>query len=122
MNLRNSAQKNEVNRAAMYRWLLFSQVLRSLTMEYVWTAVIGFVVGLVARAVLPGTQSVGIILTAVLGVAGSFVASFAGRALGFYAPGDAAGFMVSVIGAAVLLFVVGNLKGPAAEALDIDKK
>ena len=80
-------------------------------MHYVWMAVIGFIVGLVARAIMPGTQSLGIILTAVLGIAGSFLAEFVGRAVGWYAEGAAAGFIASVIGAIVLLFVVAKLKG-----------
>ena len=50
-------------------------------MSYVWMALVGFVVGLVARAVLPGTQSLGLILTAVLGIAGSFAAGFIGQAV-----------------------------------------
>lgn len=83
-------------------------------MGYVWMAVIGFVVGLVARAILPGTQSLGIILTAVLGIAGSFLAGFAGRALGWYAEGQPIGFLASVVGAIVLLFIVGKLKGPSS--------
>ena len=83
-------------------------------MSYVWMAVIGFIVGLVARAILPGTQSLGIILTAVLGIAGSFVAGFAGQALGWYAQGEAVGFIASVVGAIVLLFVVGKLKGSSS--------
>ncbi len=83
-------------------------------MHYVWMAVIGFIVGLVARAILPGTQSLGIILTAVLGIAGSFLAEFVGRAMGWYAEGDAAGFIASVIGAIVLLFVVAKLKGSSS--------
>ena len=80
-------------------------------MAYVWMAVIGFVVGLIARAVLPGTQSLGIILTAALGIAGSFLAGFAGKSMGWYAEGEPAGWIASVIGAAVLLFIVGKLKG-----------
>lgn len=80
-------------------------------MHYVWMAVIGFIVGLVARAILPGTQSLGIILTAVLGIAGSFVAGFIGEALGWYTPGAPVGFIASVIGAIVLLFIVSKLKG-----------
>ncbi|MEO8060143.1 MAG: GlsB/YeaQ/YmgE family stress response membrane protein [Burkholderiales bacterium] len=80
-------------------------------MQYVWMAVIGFVVGLIARAILPGTQSLGIILTALLGIAGSFIASFAGQALGLYAPGQPAGWIAAVVGAIVLLFIVGKLKG-----------
>ncbi len=82
-------------------------------MHYVWMAVIGFVVGLIARAVLPGTQSVGIILTAVLGIAGSFLAGFAGQALGLYKEGQPVGFIASVIGAVLLLFIVSKLKGPS---------
>jgi uncharacterized membrane protein YeaQ/YmgE (transglycosylase-associated protein family) len=82
-------------------------------MHYVWMAVIGFVVGLVARAVLPGTQSVGIVLTAVLGIAGSFLAGFAGQALGWYKEGQPVGFIASVVGAILLLFIVSKLKGPS---------
>ena len=80
-------------------------------MHYVWMAVIGFIVGLVARAILPGTQSLGIILTAVLGIAGSFLAGVVGQALGWYAQGAPAGFIASVVGAIVLLFIVGLVKG-----------
>jgi uncharacterized membrane protein YeaQ/YmgE (transglycosylase-associated protein family) len=83
-------------------------------MEYVWMAVVGLVVGLIARAVLPGTQSLGLILTAALGIAGSFIAGFAGQALGFYTAGQNAGFIGSILGAVVLLFVVGKLKGSGA--------
>ena len=83
-------------------------------MHFVWMAVIGFIVGLVARAILPGTQSLGIILTAVLGIAGSFAAGFIGQALGWYAAGAPVGFIASVIGAIVLLFIVSKLKGPSA--------
>jgi uncharacterized membrane protein YeaQ/YmgE (transglycosylase-associated protein family) len=83
-------------------------------MSYVWMAIVGFVVGLIARAVLPGTQSLGIILTAVLGIAGSFLAGIAGQALGWYAQGQPAGLLASVVGAVVLLFIVGKLKGSSS--------
>lgn len=83
-------------------------------MSYVWMAVIGFVVGLIARAILPGTQSLGIILTAVLGIAGSFLAGFVGQAMGWYAAGATAGFVASVVGAIVLLFVVSKIKGSSS--------
>jgi uncharacterized membrane protein YeaQ/YmgE (transglycosylase-associated protein family) len=83
-------------------------------MQYVWMAVIGFVVGLIARAILPGTQSLGIILTAVLGIAGAFLAGFAGQAMGWYTQGQPAGFIASVVGAIVLLFVVGLIKGKSS--------
>ena len=80
-------------------------------MHYVWMAVIGFVVGLIARALLPGTQSLGLILTTVLGIAGSFAAGFAGQALGWYTQDQPVGFIASVVGAIVLLFIVSKLKG-----------
>ena len=83
-------------------------------MSYIWMAIIGFVVGLVARAILPGTQSLGLILTAVLGIAGSFAAGFAGKALGWYAEGEPVGFIASVIGAIVLLLIVSKLKGTSS--------
>ena len=83
-------------------------------MSYVWMAIIGFVVGLIARAILPGTQSLGIILTAVLGIAGSFLAGFAGKAMGWYTEGQPAGFIASIVGAIVLLFIVSKLKGPSS--------
>ena len=73
--------------------------------------VIGFVVGLVARAILPGTQALGLILTTLLGIAGSFLSGYLGQALGFYQAGEGAGFVGSVVGAMVLLFIVGKLKG-----------
>jgi uncharacterized membrane protein YeaQ/YmgE (transglycosylase-associated protein family) len=85
-------------------------------MHYVWMAVVGFVVGLLARAVLPGSQSLGIILTAALGIAGSFLAGFIGQALGLYTAGQGAGFIGSVLGAIVLLFVVSKLKGPGSSS------
>ena len=85
-------------------------------MHYVWMAVIGFVVGLIARAILPGSQSLGIILTAVLGIAGSFLAGFAGQALGWYTADQPAGWIASVVGAIVLLFIVSKLKGPGASS------
>ena len=83
-------------------------------MQYVWMAVVGFVVGLLARAILPGNQSMGIILTSVLGIAGSFAAGYIGQALGWYQAGQGAGFIGSLVGAIVLLFVVSKLKGSAS--------
>ena len=79
-------------------------------MHYVWMAIVGFIVGLVARAVLPGTQSLGIILTSVLGIVGALVAGFLGQALGMYGPGQAAGFIASVIGAILVLFIYTKIK------------
>lgn len=79
-------------------------------MSFVWMAVVGFIVGLIARAILPGTQSLGIILTTVLGIVGALVAGFLGQALGWYAAGQPAGFIASIVGAILVLFVVGKLR------------
>lgn len=72
--------------------------------------VVGFIVGLIARAILPGSQSLGFILTTLLGIAGSVVAGYLGQVLGLYTAGQGAGFIGSVVGALLLLFVVGKLK------------
>ena len=79
-------------------------------MAIIGTILIGLVVGLLARALLPGDQKMGWILTCVLGVAGSLGASFLGQAMGWYAPGEPAGWILSVVTAIVLLFVVGKVR------------
>lgn len=79
-------------------------------MHYLWMALVGFVVGLIARAILPGSQSLGIVLTAVLGIAGSFAAGFVGQALGWYQAGEGAGFIASVVVAIVLLAIYGRVR------------
>ena len=76
-------------------------------LSIIGTIVIGFVVGLIARAIKPGDDKLGLFMTAVLGIAGSFVASYGGAALGLYKQGDVAGFIASVVGAVILLFVYG---------------
>jgi uncharacterized membrane protein YeaQ/YmgE (transglycosylase-associated protein family) len=79
-------------------------------MSILGTILIGLIAGFVARMLKPGNDSMGWIMTAVLGIAGAFVASYLGAALGFYAPGQAAGFIASVIGAIVLLVIWGMFK------------
>ena len=79
-------------------------------MGIIGTIIVGLIVGALARFVLPGEQKMGWILTCMLGIAGSLVAGYAGQLLGWYAVGEAAGWIASVVGAAVLLFVVGKLK------------
>ncbi|HTP71509.1 MAG TPA: GlsB/YeaQ/YmgE family stress response membrane protein [Burkholderiaceae bacterium] len=74
-------------------------------MHYVWMAIVGFVVGLIARAIMPGDQKLGMIMTAVLGIVGSLVAGFLGQAIGWYPEGHPAGFIASVVGALIVLFV-----------------
>ena len=73
------------------------------------TLLVGLVVGLLARAIKPGNDSMGWILTIVLGIAGSLVAGYAGRALGWYEPGEPAGWIASVVGAIVLLLIYGMI-------------
>lgn len=80
-------------------------------MQFIWMVVVGFVVGLVARAVMPGTQSFGFLLTAAIGVGGSFLAGFVGQALGWYSAGRSAGLLASVVGAIALMWIVGKVKG-----------
>ncbi len=82
------------------------------------TIIIGFIAGLIARAVKPGDDKLGFIMTAVLGIAGSFLAKFAGQALGWYKEGDAAGFIASVIGAIILLVIYGLVKSKSATGTD----
>lgn len=74
-------------------------------MHIIGTLFIGLIVGWVARFLLPGKQDIGLIMTSLLGVAGSFIATYAGQFLGLYPAGAAAGFIASVVGAFVLLFV-----------------
>lgn len=76
----------------------------------IWTIVIGFVVGLVARALKPGNDSLGIVMTSILGIVGAYAASFIGKTMGWYAYGEAAGFIAAVVGAVLLLFIVGMIK------------
>ena len=82
----------------------------------IWTVIIGFVAGLLARALKPGEDKLGFIMTAVLGVAGSFLANFIGQSLGWYKAGDGAGFIASVVGAILLLVIYGFVKAKAAGA------
>ena len=74
-------------------------------MAILWTILIGFIIGLVAKFLMPGRDPGGFIITILLGIAGSFVAGFLGRAMGWYHEGEPAGFIFSVVGAIVLLIL-----------------
>ena len=76
-------------------------------MHYLWIALIGLIVGFIARALHPGKDNIGFVMTAVLGIAGSFAATFLGQAVGWYQEGQNAGFIMSVIGAVILLVIYG---------------
>lgn len=73
--------------------------------------VIGCIVGLIARAIKPGNDAMGWIMTIVLGIVGSLVATYGGQMLGLYAPGQSAGWIASVIGAIIVLFIYGMATG-----------
>ncbi len=75
------------------------------------TIVVGLIVGALARFLLPGEQKMGWILTGLLGVAGSLAAGFIGQAMGWYKAGQGAGWIASVLGAVVLLFIVDIVRG-----------
>jgi uncharacterized membrane protein YeaQ/YmgE (transglycosylase-associated protein family) len=74
-------------------------------LEIIWMILIGAVVGALAKLVMPGPDPGGFFLTAVLGMGGALVATLLGRFLGLYGPGQGAGFVASVIGAILVLFV-----------------
>lgn len=76
----------------------------------IWAIIIGFIVGLIARFIHPGKDKAGFVITTVLGVAGSLVATYGGRGLGWYNEGEAAGFLASIVGAVVIMVVYNFLK------------
>ena len=76
-------------------------------MGIIGTIIIGFLAGLLAKWLHPGKENMGFIMTTVLGIAGSFAATYGGQALGLYQPGEGAGFIGAVIGAIVLLVIYG---------------
>ncbi|HPR05064.1 MAG TPA: GlsB/YeaQ/YmgE family stress response membrane protein [Denitromonas sp.] len=79
-------------------------------MGIIWAILIGLVVGVLAKFLHPGKEDLGLVMTALLGIAGSMVASFGGQALGIYHPGQGAGFIGALIGAVLILFVYTRIK------------
>ncbi len=81
-------------------------------MSIIWTIIIGFVAGVIAKFIMPGdNEPAGFILTAILGIVGAFVATFLGQALGWYRPGEGAGLIGAVVGAIIVLLVYGAVAG-----------
>ncbi|WP_284165347.1 GlsB/YeaQ/YmgE family stress response membrane protein [Frigidibacter sp. SD6-1] len=77
-------------------------------MGILWTIIIGFLAGVIAKFIMPGdNEPSGFVLTAILGIVGAFVASYLGQNLGWYAPGEGAGLIGAVVGAIIVLFVWG---------------
>ncbi len=87
-------------------------------MGILWTIIIGFIVGVIARFIMPGDKSEpkGFILTTVLGIVGAFVATYLGQAVGWYRFGEGAGFIGSIVGAVILLFLYGMIVGRQGRA------
>lgn len=83
-------------------------------MSLIGTLIVGLVVGLIARAIKPGDDDMGWIMTILLGIVGSFLASYAGYAMGLYPEGSSAGWIASVIGAIVVLFIYNLVRGKSA--------
>ncbi|HSD01297.1 MAG TPA: GlsB/YeaQ/YmgE family stress response membrane protein [Gaiellales bacterium] len=80
-------------------------------MWIIWAALVGLLIGFIARILTPGRHPQGAIVTMAVGIAGSVIATIGGRAAGFYHSGQRAGFIASVIGAIVLLLVLQALSG-----------
>jgi uncharacterized membrane protein YeaQ/YmgE (transglycosylase-associated protein family) len=81
-------------------------------MGIIWTIIIGFIVGVIAKFIMPGdNEPSGFILTTILGIVGAFVASYLGQALGWYRPGEGAGFIGAIVGAVLVLFIYGLVAG-----------
>jgi uncharacterized membrane protein YeaQ/YmgE (transglycosylase-associated protein family) len=80
-------------------------------MSIIWAIVIGFIVGLIAKALMPGRDPGGFIVTVLLGIVGAVVATFLGQAMGLYSEGQSAGWIASVIGAIVVLAIYRMVVG-----------
>jgi len=81
-------------------------------MHIIWTIIIGFVAGVIAKFIMPGpNEPSGFILTTILGIVGAFVATYLGQAIGWYRADQGAGFIGAIVGAVIVLFVWGLIAG-----------
>jgi uncharacterized membrane protein YeaQ/YmgE (transglycosylase-associated protein family) len=81
-------------------------------MSIIWTIIIGFLAGVIAKFIMPGdNEPSGFILTTILGIVGAVVASYLGQAVGWYQPGEGAGLIGAVVGAIIVLLVYGLFAG-----------
>lgn len=85
-------------------------------MFLLWAAIIGLVAGAIAKAIMPGRDPGGIIVTMLLGVAGAMVGTFLGRAVGWYQPGEGAGLIAAIVGAMLILWLYRVIRGRTATA------
>jgi len=79
--------------------------------NWFYILLVGFVVGVLARLLKPGNQRMGCLLTSLLGIGGALAAGFIGQRLGWYAPGQRAGFIAAIVGAIAILIVMSLLRG-----------
>jgi uncharacterized membrane protein YeaQ/YmgE (transglycosylase-associated protein family) len=81
-------------------------------MGIIWTVIIGFIAGVIAKFITPGdNEPSGFILTTILGIVGAVVATYLGQALGWYRPGEGAGFIGAIVGAVIVLLIWGLVMG-----------
>jgi uncharacterized membrane protein YeaQ/YmgE (transglycosylase-associated protein family) len=86
--------------------------IEGIVMSILWTIIIGFVAGVIAKFIMPGpNEPSGFVLTTILGIVGAFVATFLGQALGWYGPGQGAGLIGAVVGAIIVLLLYGMVAG-----------
>ena len=85
-------------------------------LHLLWEALIGLIVGVVAKFLMPGKDPGGIFITMGIGVVGSLVATYLGQMIGWYQEGQSAGFLMSVAGAVLLLFLYRLIKGKSAQS------
>jgi uncharacterized membrane protein YeaQ/YmgE (transglycosylase-associated protein family) len=79
--------------------------------HFLWTLIIGLVVGALAKLIMPGRDPGGIFITMLIGIAGAFLGTFLGRAIGHYQPDQSAGFLMSLVGALILLGIYRLIRG-----------
>jgi Predicted membrane protein len=80
-------------------------------MGILWTIIIGFLAGIVAKFLMPGRDPGGFIITTLLGIAGAFIATYLGQAVGWYRAGEGAGFIGAIVGAIVILAIYRMVVG-----------
>ena len=87
-------------------------------MQILWTLIIGFLAGVIAKFIMPGpNEPSGFIMTTILGIVGAFIATFLGQAVGWYGPNEGAGFIASIVGAIVVLAIYGFFMSRRATTL-----
>jgi uncharacterized membrane protein YeaQ/YmgE (transglycosylase-associated protein family) len=96
LDVRGKIRKRNTEEATMFHLL--------------WTALIGLIVGALAKLIIPGKEPGGIFITMLIGIAGSFLGTFLGRAIGHYEPDQSAGFIMSLVGALILLGIYHLIK------------